>query len=77
MTKVDQAIAAIKGRDWDDLKLLLHPYLHWTCADGRVIRGRKNVLAHLAASSIAGPPSSHELRDSQIYRWSEKTAGRD
>ena len=67
----DRALAAIRRQDWDDVKLLLHPYLHWTCADGRVIRGRKNVLAYLAASPVATPPPSHELRDGQIYRWVE------
>ena len=39
------AHAAMRDRDWDALRLLLHPYLHWTMPDGTVLRGRRNVLA--------------------------------
>ncbi len=42
-------------RDWDELRLLLHPY--WTSSDGRTIRGRRNVLAYLAATRAAGSPT--------------------
>lgn len=68
MDQVDDAVAAIEARDWDVLKLLLHPYLHWT-SGGVTIRGRVKVLAHLASVPPVGPPVSYELRDGQIYRW--------
>ena len=62
---VEAALDAIAARDWPRLRLLLHPYLHWTGG----IRGRTNVLAHLAAHPDVDPPTSYELRDGQIYRW--------
>jgi hypothetical protein len=34
------AYEAMLTRDWDGLRLLLHPYLHWTTSDGTRIRGR-------------------------------------
>jgi hypothetical protein len=70
---VGQAMTAISRGNWDELKPLLHPYLHWRCADGRVIRGRTNVLAYLAATPVGEPPQGHELRDGQIYRWTESS----
>lgn len=69
---VQKAVAAINLRDWGDLKLLLHPYLHWTNSHGQTVRGRTNVLAKLVADTPTGPPTSYELRDGQIYRWVEK-----
>jgi len=66
---VGKIVLAIGLRDWSGLKPLLHPYLHWTCSDGRVIRGRKNVLVYLGAMPPVGLPSHHEIRDAQIYRW--------
>jgi hypothetical protein len=70
---VRQVLAAIRRQDWDRLKPLLHPYLHWTGRDGHVIRGRKNVLACLASMPATGLPRHHEIRDAQIYRWVEST----
>jgi hypothetical protein len=67
---VAQAHAAIVASDWDTLRLLLHPYLHWTDADGSVTRGRTNVLAMLSRVDPPRPPASVELRGGQIYRWS-------
>jgi hypothetical protein len=64
------AQAAIAAGDWDALRPLLHPYLHWTDSNGKTLRGRSNVLAMLAQA--AQPPASAqfiELRDGQIYRW--------
>ena len=68
--EAERALEAIENQDWDQLRLLLHPYLHWTGADGNTIRGRTKVLAMLATvPSAAVRPSSVELRDGQIYRW--------
>jgi len=50
---------------------LLHPYPHWTGA-GRTIRGRDNVFARRADGPPPGPPASSELRDGQIYRWTDR-----
>ena len=57
------ALAVIKMRDWSKLRLLLHPYLHWTDVDGRVIRGRTRVMAMLEKMGDAEAPLSIELRD--------------
>jgi hypothetical protein len=63
------AHAAVIARDWGTLRLLLHPYLHWTETDGHTLRGRTRVLAMLEQSSTPAPPSAVVLRDGQIYRW--------
>jgi hypothetical protein len=49
-------------RDWDSLRLMLHPYLHWTPADGETVRGRNNVLSLLTNSPPPQAPASVELR---------------
>jgi hypothetical protein len=67
-----RAQAAITECDWSALRLMFHPYLHWTAADGRTTRGRTNVLVMLRdAARPVPPPASVELRDDQIYRWRE------
>ena len=70
------AHAAMQERDWDRLRPLLHPYLHWTRADGIRLRGRTRILDMLASSAAPVPPSNVELRDDQIYRWEEPPAER-
>jgi hypothetical protein len=65
------AHAAMVARNWAALRPLLHPYLHWTDAAGRTIRGRTNVLEMLENSDPPNEPDSIELRDGQIYRWLE------
>jgi len=67
---VNAVYAALADQDRATLRLLLHPYLHWTGADGIIIRGRSKVLAHL--DDLGTPPErpmSVELRDGQVYRW--------
>lgn len=62
--------AALADRDWAAVRLLLHPYLHWTGMDGVAVRGRTKVLALLGEEARPPePPTSVELRDGQIYRW--------
>lgn len=64
----DALCAALAAGDDATVKLLLHPYLHWT--EGPVqLRGRTNVLAHLAGHRSLPAPETVELRDGQIYRW--------
>jgi hypothetical protein len=65
-----RAHAAMMDGDWDGVRRLLHPYLHWTDGHGDTARGRTNVMAMLQrAGTPPAPPSSVELRDGQIYRW--------
>lgn len=71
MDVVQEAVLAIEHRDWTGLRILLHPYIHWTGDDGGTIRGRKNVLERLKQTAPSGPPAMRELRDGQIYRWVE------
>jgi hypothetical protein len=62
------AWAAMDAGRWDELGLLLHPYLHFE--DGDVaIRGRMRVLSHLRAHPTPRPPTAVEVRDGQVYRW--------
>jgi uncharacterized protein with gpF-like domain len=68
VARVRRAVAAGDGAA---LRPALHPYLHWTRADGERIRGRTRVLALLAGREMLAPPVSHELRDGQVYRWVE------
>jgi hypothetical protein len=68
---VADAVAAIGRRNWKEVRALLHPYLHWTCSDGRTLRGRNTVLRYLADTPPSGPPAAYELRDGQVYRWIE------
>jgi hypothetical protein len=58
-------------RDWEALRLILHPYLHWTAADGTRLRGRTKVITRLRDGSPPTEPAAVELRDGQIYRWQE------
>ncbi len=62
------AWAAIDAGRWDDVRLLLHPYLHWHDRGGEV-RGRTKVLAHLHDVPTPRPPTEVEIRDDQVYRW--------
>ena len=66
---VGRVLAALTAGDWAAVRLLLHPYLHWTATDGTVLRGRTKVLAMLQASPVPPAPRSVELRDGQVYRW--------
>ncbi len=62
------AWAALDSGEWGELRLLLHPYLHWRDRDGD-LRGRVQVLAHLHEVPRPRPPRKVELRDGQVYRW--------
>jgi hypothetical protein len=67
----DEVLAAIGRRDWEGLRPLLHPYVRWRRADGSVLRGRTKVMAWLAAADPPRAPASYELRDGQLYRWTD------
>jgi hypothetical protein len=68
---VRAAHQAMVERDWDALRLVLHPYLHWTAADGSRLRGRTKVMDRLQNAAPPAEPVAVELRDGQIYRWQE------
>ncbi|WP_433297062.1 hypothetical protein ACQPZQ_17615 [Pseudonocardia sp. CA-142604] len=61
-------LAAAERQDWPTVRLLLHPYLHWT-QDGVALRGRTTVMARLTAQPHLTAPATYELRDGQVYRW--------
>jgi len=64
------AYAFLDAGSWGELRSVLHPHLHFT--DGAVsLRGRSRVLEWLREHG-ARPPTSVEVRDGQIYRWSRK-----
>jgi hypothetical protein len=63
-----RAWAALDAGEWSELHTLLHPYLHWQ--DGAVrLRGRAHVLAHLRQVPTPRPPTTVEVRDGRLYRW--------
>ena len=66
----DELRAAFSDGDWEQVRLLLHPYLHWTLADGTTVRGRTNVLALMRETPAFPAGRALELRDGQVYRWS-------
>jgi hypothetical protein len=68
---VAEVVEAAAERKWDELKLLLHPYLQWSENGGTVkLRGRTNVLRWLVEyQTPLLRPERVELRDGQIYRW--------
>ncbi len=67
-TVIRDVLDAVERQDWPQVRVLLHPYLHWTEA-GLILRGRNKVLALLAGRAALRPPVSYEVRDGQIYRW--------
>jgi hypothetical protein len=58
----------VDQQEWGELRLLLHPYLHFHDGVTR-LRGRINVMAHLADHPTPRPPTEVEIRDGQVYRW--------
>jgi hypothetical protein len=61
------AYESILERDWDRLRLMLHPYLHWTAADGTRLRGRTKVIERLQHAAPPVQPVAVELRDGQSF----------
>ena len=55
-------------RDWDGLRMLLHPYLHWTTANGTGFVALRRFMELLQAGPPPAAPIAVELRDGQIYR---------
>jgi hypothetical protein len=70
---VEEVMTAIWQRDFERLRPLLHPYLHWRRGGGDTLRGRSRVMAWLAEGPPPRSPESYELRDGKIYRWREQS----
>lgn len=70
---MQQALDALSRGDAAAIRELVHPYIHFTRSDGRVIRGRSRMLAELHGTAPAAP-ASVEFRDGQVYRWTEPAA---
>ena len=66
---VSNVLDAIERRDWDRLKQLLHPDVHWTTACEEQLRGPDSVIALLEGDPPPAPPAYHELKDGQVLRW--------
>jgi hypothetical protein len=69
---VGNVLGAIERRDWEKVRLLLHPDVHWTTPIEEHVRGHDRVMEMLAHDPPPGPPAYHELRDGRIYRWIDK-----
>lgn len=69
---MSDVLGAIERRDWERVRLLLHPDVHWTTPIEEQVRGRDDVLAMLSRDPPPGPPAFHELRDGQVHRWIDK-----
>lgn len=66
---VCDVLATIEGRDWERLRRLLHPEVHWTTAVEEDLYGREAVIACLAGDPPPAPPAYHELRGGRMIRW--------
>lgn len=64
-----RAWSLLDAGELGEARPLLHPYLHWVDG-GLALRGRDTVLRHLRAHPRPRPPTSVEIRDGQVYRWS-------
>ncbi|HEU5484244.1 MAG TPA: hypothetical protein VFU98_05000 [Microlunatus sp.] len=64
----ERVVAAVAADTVADVRLVLHPYLHWS-EHGQTLRGRTTVLTMLESRPTLDPPVRVELRDGQIYRW--------
>ena len=58
----------IDQQEWGEVRPLLHPYLHFQDR-ATTLRGRTQVLRHLADHPTPRPPTEVEVRDGQLYRW--------
>jgi limonene-1,2-epoxide hydrolase len=66
---VGEVLTAIERRDWQRLKRLLAPDVHWTTAIEEQLHGPDEVIALLAGDPPPAPPAFHEVRDGLIVRW--------
>ena len=58
----------VDRQDWGEVRPLLHPHVQFQDGATRV-RGRSQLLRHLAERATPRPPTEVEVRDGQLYRW--------
>ena len=66
---MSDVLDAIERRDWERLKRLLDPDVHWTTAVDEQLRGRDEVIDRLSRDPPPAPPAFHELVDGRVRRW--------
>jgi hypothetical protein len=66
---VCDVLDTIERQNWERLRRLLHPEVHWTTAVEEHLLGPTAVIACLSGDPPPAPPAYHELRDGQIIRW--------
>jgi hypothetical protein len=66
---VSDVLDAIERRNWERLRRLLHPEVHWTTAVEEQLHGAGAVIACLSEDPPPAPPAYHELADGRIIRW--------
>lgn len=66
---VSDVLDAIERRNWERLRRLLHPDIHWTTAIEEQLHGAELVISQLTHDPPPAPPSYHELRDGLMCRW--------
>ena len=66
---VCDVLDTIERRNWERLRRLLDPQVHWTTAVEEQLHGADAVVACLADDPPPAPPAYHELRDGRIVRW--------
>ena len=58
----------VDQKEWAEVRPLLHPYVHFEDRTTE-LRGRTQMLRHLADPPTPRPPTEVEVRDGQLYRW--------
>ena len=66
---VCDVLDTIEQRNWERLRRLLHPEVHWTTAVEEHLIGPAAVVDCLSGDPPPAPPAFHELRDGRIIRW--------
>lgn len=66
---VGAVLTAIEARDWERLRRLLDPDVHWTTAVEEHLHGPAAVIDRLTRDPAPAAPSYHELRDGRVVRW--------
>lgn len=66
---VSDVLEAIERRDWERLRSLLDPDIHWMTAVEEDLHGPDAVIDRLSRDPPPAPPSYHELRRGLVCRW--------
>ncbi len=66
---VCDVLDVIERRDWERLRQMLHPEVHWTTSVEEELHGAPEVIERLTSDPPPAPPSYHELRGGLMHRW--------